>query len=141
MVELVSETISVDKILWQVEDQSTGAVSIFMGRVRNRANGREVKEMDYEAYAEMVIKQMGEIEREAKNRWPVKKIVIVHRTGRLQLGELSVVIAVACPHRKEAFEACRFAIDKLKDTVPIWKKEYFVDGESWVEGSAPKPLI
>lgn len=138
MVELVSEKISIDKILSQIEDNSAGAVALFLGKVRDHAEGHQVTQMDYEAYPEMALKKMTEIENEIKNRWPVKKMVMVHRTGRLQLGEVSVAIAVACPHRKEAFEACRFAIDSLKETVPIWKKEYFVDGEDWVVGTVPK---
>ena len=138
MVKLVSQKISVDEILSQVEDHATGGVVLFLGRVRDHAEGRPVTQMDYEAYAEMALKKMQEIEREARQRWPVKKIAIVHRVGRLQLGEVSVAIAVACAHRQDAFEACRFAIDTLKETVPIWKKEYFADGEAWVEGVVPQ---
>lgn len=141
MVELISEKISVDKILNAVEDHSTGAVVLFLGRVRDHANGRQVTRMAYEAYSEMAQKKMQEIEDEVKNRWPVQKITMVHRTGKLELGEVSVAIAVACPHRKEAFEACRFAIDTLKKTVPIWKKEHYLDGETWVEGTVPNPGI
>ena len=137
MVELISAKISVDKILSQLQDHSAGGLVLFLGKVRDHAEGRSVTQMDYEAYPEMALKKMTEIEMEAKRRWPVKKMVMVHRTGRLQLGEVSVAIAVACPHRKEAFEACRFAIDTLKKTVPLWKKEFFVDGEAWVEGTAP----
>jgi len=141
MVELISEKISVDKILNAVEDPSTGAVVLFLGRVRDHANGRQVTRMAYEAYSEMAQKKMQEIEDEVKNRWPVQKITMIHRTGELELGEVSVAIAVACPHRKEAFEACRFAIDTLKETVPIWKKEHYTDGETWVEGTVPNPKI
>ena len=139
MVELITEKISIGKILNAVEDHSTGAVTLFLGRVRDHANGRQVTRMAYEAYAEMARKKMQKIEDEVKKGWPVQKIAMVHRTGKLDLGEVSVAIAVACPHRKEAFEACRFAIDTLKETVPIWKKEQFVDGEAWVEGTIPKP--
>lgn len=140
MVKIVTEKISVDKTLGAVEDHSTGAVVVFIGRVRDSANGREVTRMAYEAYPEMAQKKMQEIEDEVKRRWPVQKIAMIHRTGKLELGEISVAIAVACPHRKEAFEACRFAIDTLKETVPIWKKEHFVDGEAWVGGTIPKPI-
>ncbi len=137
MVELITEKISVDKILNKVEDHSTGAVVLFLGRVRDHTNGHQVTGMAYEAYSEMAHKKMQEIEDEIKTRWAVQKITMVHRTGKLELGEISVAIAVACPHRKEAFEACQFAIDTLKETVPIWKKEQFVDGEAWVEGTVP----
>lgn len=139
MVELVEEKISVDGILARVEDHGTGGVVLFLGRVRDHAQGKSVSEMDYEAHTEMALKKMQQIEDEARRRWPVKKMAIVHRTGKLQLGEVSVAIAVACAHRREAFQACQFAIDTLKETVPIWKKEYFADGEEqWVEGTIPK---
>ncbi|MFQ5637824.1 MAG: molybdenum cofactor biosynthesis protein MoaE [bacterium] len=142
MVKLVSEKIRLDDVLAQVEDPATGGVALFLGRVRNHAKGRAVAEMDYEAYPEMALKKMQEIEEQARKRWPVSKIMIVHRVGRLQLGEVSVVIAVASSHRAEAFEACRFAIDTLKETVPIWKKEYFADGEdAWVKGVVPKTVL
>ena len=138
MVKLVTEPISVDEVLSHVEDHATGGVVLFLGRVRDHAQGRQVREMEYEAYAEMALKKMREIEEQARKRWPVKQMALVHRTGRLQLGEVSVAIAVACAHRGDAFEACRFAIDTLKETVPIWKKEFFADGEAWVEGVVPK---
>jgi len=137
MIALISEKISVDKILNNLEDHSTGAVVLFLGRVRDHANGRQVTRMAYEAYAKMAHKKMQEIADEVKKRWPVQKIAMIHRTGELELGEVSVAIAVACPHRKEAFQSCQFAIDTLKETVPIWKKEQFVDGEAWVEGTVP----
>lgn len=140
MVELTDKKISIDKILNAVEDHATGGVVLFLGRVRNQVEGREVLRMNYEAYSEMALAKMREIEEEARKQWPIKKIAMVHRTGQLELGEVSVAIAVASAHRKEAFEACRFAIDTLKETVPIWKKEHFADGERWVEGTAPKPL-
>jgi molybdopterin synthase catalytic subunit len=140
LVELVSEKISVDRLLSQLEDHSTGAVVLFLGRVRDQAEGRKVTEMDYEAYPDMALKKMAEIENQVCERWPVRKIVMIHRTGRLQLGEISVAIAVASAHRKEAFEACHFAIDRLKETVPIWKKEYCKDAEHWVAGTVPKPV-
>jgi len=139
MVELITDKISVDKILNAVEDRSTGAVVLFLGRVRDHANGRHVTGMAYEAYSEMAHKKMQEIEDEIKKRWPVQQIAMVHRTGKLELGEVSVAIAIACSHRKEAFQSCQFAIDTLRETVPIWKKEQFVDGEEWVEGTVPNP--
>ena len=141
MVELITDKISVDRILEAVEDHSTGAVSLFLGRVRDHANERQVRRMAYETYPEMALKKMRDIEQKIRKRWPVQKIAMVHRTGKLELGEVSVAIAVACPHRKEAFEACHFAIDTLKETVPIWKKEQFIDGEAWVEGTVPNPEL
>lgn len=138
MVRLVSEKISIDAVLDAVEDHTAGGVVLFLGRVRDFAEGRQVTSMDYEAHPEMATKKMQELEQKTRSKWPVKQMVIVHRVGALQLGEVSVAIAVACAHRKDAFEACRFAIDTLKETVPIWKKEHFVDGEAWVEGVIPK---
>lgn len=137
MVELTDKKISIDDILDHLEDSGSGGVVLFLGRVRDHAEGKAVQEMDYEAYPNMAIAKMREIETSASEKWPIRKIAIVHRTGNLKLGEVSVVVAVASAHRKDAFEACRFAIDTLKETVPIWKKEYFVDGEAWVEGVVP----
>ena len=138
MVKLVSERINIDEVLAAVENPSTGAVALFLGRVRDHAEGHDVLRMDYEAYPEMAIRKMQEIEDEIVRRWPTQNVALVHRIGNLDLGDVSVVAAVACAHRKEAFEACRYAIDTLKETVPIWKKEYFAHGEAWVEGVTPK---
>lgn len=137
MVQLTPEKISVDTLLDSVEDHSTGGLVIFLGRVRNHAEGRQVRAMDYEAFDEMALAKMEAIAEQAREKWPIKKIAIVHRTGHLELGEVSIAIAVACPHRAEAFAACRFVIDTLKKTVPIWKKEYFEGGDAWVEGVRP----
>jgi molybdopterin synthase catalytic subunit len=138
MVALTVEKISIDHLLAQVEDHSTGGVVLFLGRVRNHAEGRPVIEMDYEAYPDMAVQQMQTIEAETRQRWPGCKIAIVHRTGHLLLGDVSVAIAVASAHRETAFAACRFVIDTLKAKVPIWKKEYFADGEAWVQGVIPE---
>jgi molybdopterin synthase catalytic subunit len=137
MVELTNKRISIDNILEHMEDAGTGGVVLFLGRVRNHADGKVVSKMDYEAYPSMAMVKMREIEATASAQWPVQKMAIVHRTGNLKIGEVSVAIAVASAHRKDAFEACRYAIDTLKETVPIWKKEYFVEGEAWVEGVVP----
>ena len=137
MIQLTPEKIGIDTLLDSVEDHSTGGLVIFLGRVRNHAEGRQVRAMDYEAFDAMALAKMEAIAEEAGGKWPIKKIAIVHRTGHLELGEVSVAIAVACAHRAEAFAACRFVIDTLKKTVPIWKKEYFEGGEAWVEGVRP----
>ena len=138
MIQLTPEKISVDTLLDSVEDHSTGGLVIFLGRVRNHAEGRQVRAMDYEAFDEMALTKMQAIAEQAREKWPIQKIAIVHRTGHLELGEVSIAIAVACAHRAEAFAACRFVIDTLKKTVPIWKKEYFEGGEAWVEGIQPE---
>ena len=106
---------------------------IFSGVVRNQTDGRPVKYLEYEAHAPMAEVKMREIGRTVRSRWPgVRRIAMLHRTGRLEIGEASVLIAVSAAHRGDAFEACRYAIDTLKRTVPVWKKEHFEDGEVWV---------
>lgn len=137
MIELTKDRINIEEILQNLEDTSTGGVVLFLGRVRDHADNKTVTKMDYEAYPKMAEGKLAEVEEETQKRWPVKKISIVHRYGSLALGDVSVAIAVACAHRKDAFEACRFAIDTLKTTVPIWKKEYFKDGSDWVDGVIP----
>ena len=111
-----------------------GGVVTFEGVVRDNARGKRIRYLVYDAYPEMAEQQMASIVAEVQNRWQTDHIAIVHRVGRLEIGECSVVVVVACPHRAEAFEACRYAIDTLKTTVPIWKKEVAEDGEEWVEG-------
>lgn len=115
-----------------------GAVVTFDGVVRNQTGGRPVVSLQYEAYPQMAVREMRKIGDEIRERWPdVERIGIVHRFGELRVTESSVVIVITSPHRRVAFEACHFAIDRLKQTVPIWKKEIFEDGEAWVEGQMP----
>ena len=110
-----------------------GAVVTFLGTVRDLTDGQVTVALDYEAYPGMAEKKMAEIEQETRQRWPVGEMVMVHRLGHLEVGEVSVAVAVSCPHRAEAFEACRHAIDRLKEMVPIWKKENWADGSTeWV---------
>ncbi|MDG6928609.1 MAG: molybdenum cofactor biosynthesis protein MoaE [Nitrososphaerota archaeon] len=119
-----------------VADGGAGGVALFLGTVRDRGEAGPVDAIEYEAYASMAEARMAEIEEEAKRRWPTKKVRVLHRVGRLALGEVSVAVAVSCAHRAEAFEACRFIIDRIKQEVPIWKKERLAGGgERWVEGS------
>ena len=110
-----------------------GAACTFVGVVRDHNAGRAVTHLEYEAFEEMALPLMEEIAAEALRRWPVTSVSIVHRLGRLEIGEASVAVAVFSPHRAEAFEACRYAIDTLKATVPIWKKEFFAGGAVWVD--------
>jgi molybdopterin synthase catalytic subunit len=115
-----------------------GAVVTFDGVVRDNTGGRRVVSLQYEAYEPMAVKEMRRIGDEIRERWPdVERVGIIHRFGPLAISESSVVIVVTSPHRRVAFEACRYAIDRLKQTVPIWKKEIFEDGEEWVEGQSP----
>jgi molybdopterin synthase catalytic subunit len=113
---------------------SDGGVVVFEGIVRNNARGRSVRYLEYDAFPEMALEQMRAIAAEVESRWATDHLAMVHRIGRLEIGECSVVVAVACPHRAEAFAACQYAIDTLKVRVPIFKKEVLEDGEEWVEG-------
>jgi molybdopterin synthase catalytic subunit len=132
MIKIVKEKIDVDEVIESVRDPGAGGIDVFLGTTRNHADGKKVFALEYEAYDPMALKMMLQIADDIKSKWNVCKISIVHRTGRVEIGEASVVIAVSSAHRKEAFEACRYAIDTLKKTVPIWKKEFFADGEVWV---------
>jgi molybdopterin synthase catalytic subunit len=114
-----------------------GAVCLFVGVVRNENGGRGVSHLEYEAYEEMALPLMEQIAAEAAARWPVTEVRVVHRLGRLEIGEPSVAVAVASPHRAEAFAACRYVIDTVKARVPIWKKEFYEDGSAWIEGDRP----
>ena len=119
-----------------VAGPNCGAVVIFAGRVRGRNAGRTVLWLDYEAYAPLAVSTFECISREAAEKWPDAVLAIAHRVGRLEIGELAVVVAAAAPHRDAAFAACRYAIDVLKERAPIWKKEVATDGEYWVEDHA-----
>jgi molybdopterin synthase catalytic subunit len=123
-----------DLVALQGLSPADGAWCLFVGVVRNENDGRAVTFLEYEAYPEMALREMERLEAEARARWPVTDVRIAHRLGRLEIGEASVAVAVASPHRAEAFAACRFVIDTLKATVPIWKKEHFEGGAVWIEG-------
>ena len=133
MYKITTEPIDVEALYRAVLRDRDGAVVTFHGVVRAYSDsGRAVRYLEYEAYPEMAEAQMRAIGAEIKRRWDIDDVAMVHRIGRLEIGEASVVIAVAAPHRGEAFDACEYAIDTLKATVPIWKKEVFADGEVWV---------
>jgi molybdopterin synthase catalytic subunit len=125
---------AVTTLVRSLADPADGGVVIFQGVVRDNARGKRVRYLEYDAYPEMAEQQMATIAAEVERRWHTGNVALVHRIGRLEIGECSVVVVVACPHRGAAFEACRYAIDTLKTTVPIWKKEVAEDGEEWVEG-------
>ena len=116
---------------WVMSPQC-GGINVFIGSVRNVTKGKKVVRLEFEAYESMAINEMNKIAKDVLKKWPVQKILIHHRTGILQTGEVPVIIAVAAAHRDAAFDACRYTIDTLKQTVPIWKKEVFEDGEIWV---------
>lgn len=116
----------------RVTGPTCGGVDVFIGTVRDATKGKAVLRLEFEAFENMALREMRKIAEESSKRWPVQAVAIHHRTGILQIGDVAVVIAVGAAHRDAAFEACRFAIDTLKQTVPIWKKEVFADGEVWV---------
>lgn len=122
-----------------VADGETGAVTTFVGRVRRQNAGRTVLWLEYEAYAPLAIASFERIASEAEERWPGAKLAIVHRVGRLAIGEASIAIAAGSPHRREAFAACRYAIERVKQISPIWKHEHFDGGAVWVEGATADP--
>ncbi|MFK7920515.1 MAG: molybdenum cofactor biosynthesis protein MoaE [Bacteroidia bacterium] len=131
-IELSEAPLVPQKAIDQVADDACGAIDVFIGTVRNSTQHKSVERLEFEAYASMAKKEMRKIALLAKEKWPVKNIAMHHRHGILAIGEIAVVIAVSTPHRKASFEACQFAIDSLKESVPIWKKEVFEDGEVWV---------
>jgi molybdopterin synthase catalytic subunit len=137
MIQLTRELIDYHALTESVRRDNCGAVVTFLGTVRDLTGDRVTVALDYEAYPGMAEKKMAEIERETRERWPVGDIAMIHRLGRLEVGDVSVAVAVSCPHRGQAFEACRYAIDRLKELVPIWKKENWSDGTTeWVHPGA-----
>lgn len=134
VVALTLQRIDTEKLVAAAKRGEDGAVVVFDGIVRNNTRGRKTLHLDYDAYEEMALKEMNGLAEQALERFGVRQVVVVHRLGRLEVGETSVLIVVASAHRGAAFEACRWVIDTLKKTVPIWKKETFVDGAVWADG-------
>ena len=133
-VFLVRERIDTQAVLEKLKQPEDGATVVFEGVVRNNTRGRRTLYLDYEAYEEMALKQLSDLAEQAMVQFKIRDIAIVHRLGRLEIGETSVLIVIASAHRGAAFEACRWAIDTLKKKVPIWKKEHFEDGAIWADG-------
>ena len=131
LVKLV-EHIDLNEVYHYVQSEEAGGVNFFLGTVRNHTKGNKVVKLEFEAYEPMAVSEMQKLADEANRRWPLYKIAIVHAVGPKMPGEAVVMIAVAAAHRDASFEACRFLIDELKKTVPIWKKEYFEDNSVWV---------
>jgi molybdopterin synthase catalytic subunit len=137
MIQLTHEPIDHAALTESVRANSAGAVVLFLGTVREMTNGRQTIALDYEAFPEMAKAKFEELVAEARKRWPILNAAIVHRLGRLELGDVSVAVAVSTPHRQEAFEAGKYLIDRLKEVVPIWKKENWADGTAeWVHPGA-----
>ncbi len=140
-IKIVRDRVDVAALEAAVADPAAGAICTFVGTTRENNVGRKVLRLEYEAYEAMALSEIRKLADEAGRRWEITRIAVTHRIGVVEIGETSVAIAVSAPHRAEAFEACRFAIDRLKEIVPIWKKEYFEGGEVWVgcQTSHPPP--
>lgn len=138
---ITGEKISASDLAKSLQAPADGAVVTFEGVVRNHSSGRKTLYLEYEAYTPMAIRKMEEIGTEAKEKFDINSVGIIHRTGRLEIGETSVAIVVTAAHRRPAFEACHYLIDRLKQVVPVWKKEYFEDGSVWVEGEGRKQVL
>ena len=132
MIEITHEPLIPQDITSRVEKNSNGAVVTFLGSTRDSTGGRKVLYLEYEAYRPMADRQLATVADELRERYGVEDVAISHRLGRLEVGDISLVVAVASPHRQNAFEACKYSIDRIKQIVPIWKKEFFEGGEVWV---------
>jgi len=141
LFELTADPLDPRRLEAAVANAGAGGICTFSGVVGDSSRGEQVTHLGYEAYAEMALAQMRVIAAEILERWPAARLAMAHRTGRLEIGEVSVVVAAACPHRAEAFEACRWGIDRLKESVPIWKKEFAKSGSVWIEGADARPAV
>ena len=140
MFRVTNEPIDLGELVRYVTDPEAGAIATFIGTTRNNNDGRKVIALDYEAYPEMSEKELARIGSDANKQWPICRMAIVHRLGPVQIGEASVIIVVSSAHRDAAFAASRFAIEEIKKTVPIWKKEIFEGGEVWIGTQSGQPL-
>lgn len=131
-INISATTLDVEYCINAAQSPDSGGIDVFIGTVRNATKGKAVVRLEFEAYERMAVKELQKITDQAMQQWPLHKVVVHHRTGTLQVGDVAVVIAVSAAHRDAAFDACRYIIDTLKQTVPIWKKEVFEDGEVWV---------
>ena len=132
MIEITNRALDPQPITAAVRRDSNGAVVTFLGATRRNSMGKGVLYLEYEAYEPMALKKLSEIADEVTEKWGIEDVAIVHRIGRLEIEDVSLVVAIASPHRKEAFQACGYVVDRIKEDVPIWKKEVFEDGEVWV---------
>jgi molybdopterin converting factor subunit 1 len=139
LIELTVDPLDARRLEAAVAHAGAGAICTFTGVVRDHSRGESVTHLEYEAYAGMAERQMLAIAAEIAERWPDARVAMAHRTGRLEIGEASVVVSASCPHRAEAIAACRWGIDRLKESVPIWKKEFASSGSVWIEGTAARP--
>jgi molybdopterin synthase catalytic subunit len=140
MFRVTKEPLDLQSLVRYVTDPEAGAIATFIGTTRNNNEGRKVIALDYEAYPEMAEKELARLGEEAKRKWKIERMAIVHRIGPVAITEPSVIIAVSAAHRDDAFQACRFAIEEIKKSVPIWKKEVFEGGEIWIGTQSGQPL-
>ena len=134
LVRVTGDVLAVDEAIASVASAGAGAIDVFLGVVRNNNLGREVDHLEYEAYPQMAERVMREIGEAAREEYGLEAYAVLHRTGRLEIGEASLLVVVSCAHRAASFEACRWMVDEIKKRVPVWKKEVWSDGETWIEG-------
>ncbi|KGR78608.1 molybdenum cofactor biosynthesis protein MoaE [Ureibacillus sinduriensis] len=132
LFSIIDTRIVVEEIIQQVKSVNAGAVTVFIGTVRELTNGKRTLYLEYQAYESMALKKLTEIGEEIKRKWPATNVAITHRIGKLEISDIAVVIAVSSPHRREAYEANEYAIERIKEIVPIWKKEFWDDGSKWI---------
>ncbi len=132
MIVITEEELDIGRVVSHVENPGAGAIVTFVGATRDNTAGRRVRYLEYEAYRPMADRQLERVAEEMRECWELTGVAIYHRLGRLEIGEVSLIVAVSSAHRSEAFEACGFSIDRIKQIVPIWKKEFFIGGEVWV---------
>jgi molybdopterin synthase catalytic subunit len=140
LIRITADPLDPQPLIEHVRRDESGAVAVFVGVVRNNNLGRRVLRLEYDAYPQMAEKKLRQVADEAMSRWPITDIAIAHRTGRLEIGETSLLVVVSSPHRDEAFEACQHAVNRIKEIVPIWKKEVWEGGEAWIEGEGRTTL-
>ena len=140
LISITADPLDPQPFIEHVRRDESGALALFLGVVRSQNLGRRVLHLEYDAYPQMAEKKLREIAEEIMTRWPISDIAIAHRTGRLEVGETSLVVVVSSPHRHEAFEACQHAVNRIKEVAPIWKKEVWEGGEAWIEGEGHPTL-
>jgi molybdopterin synthase catalytic subunit len=140
LIRITADPLDPQPFLERVRRDESGAVALFLGVVRNSNLGRRVLHLEYDAYPQMAEKKMHQVAEEIMSRWPITDIAIAHRTGRLEIGETSLLVVVSSPHRHEAFDACQHAVNRIKEIAPIWKKEVWEGGETWLEGEGKAAL-
>ena len=133
-IEITAGPLAPEPFLQHVRRDESGAVALFLGVVRDHSHGRRVLYLEYDAYPEMAERKLREVAEEALARWPITDVAVAHRTGRLEIGETSLLVAVSSPHRHDAFAACHHIVNRIKEVVPVWKKEVWEGGEAWIEG-------